>query len=80
MKTTKCINFYLHGGYFYESKDMDIDVSYMCTQLDFKNSSSIFFNQLSQIFTESKWNNSPKMEFLFFVSEMWYVDWGGIKQ
>jgi hypothetical protein len=80
MKTTECVNFYLHGGYFYESKDVDIDVSYMCTQLDFKNSSSIFFNQLSQIFTKSKWNNSLKMDFLFFESEIWYVDWGGVKQ
>jgi hypothetical protein len=25
-------------------------------------------------------NSSPKMEFLFFESEIWYVDWGGIKK
>jgi hypothetical protein len=54
MKTTKCVNFYQHGEYFYESKDGGINIFYMCAQLDFKNSSSMFFNQLSQIFTESK--------------------------
>jgi hypothetical protein len=80
MKITKCVNFFLYSGYFYKSKDVGINISYICAQPNFKNSSSSFFNQLSQIFSENKSNNSPNMEFLFFESEIWYVDWGGIKQ
>jgi hypothetical protein len=35
MKTTKCVNLFLYSGYFYESKDVGINISYISTQLDF---------------------------------------------
>jgi hypothetical protein len=47
MKSTEFINFYLCGAFFNKKNDVDIDVSYMHAQLDFRNSSLIFSNQSS---------------------------------
>jgi hypothetical protein len=69
MKTTKCVNFFLYNGYFYESKDVGINISYICAQLDFKNSSSIFFNQLSQFSLKINEIIHPKWSFCFLKVE-----------
>jgi hypothetical protein len=51
MKTTYPLNFFRHGGYFYDNKDVDIHLPNICTQLYLKNPTTIVFNQLSQIFS-----------------------------
>jgi hypothetical protein len=33
----------------------------------------MIFDQLSSKTLNIKWNNSPKMEFLFFETEIWYA-------
>jgi len=45
---------------------MDVDVSYVSMQLNFKNSSPMFFNQLSSKTKNIKWSNLPFEEFCFF--------------
>jgi hypothetical protein len=50
MKTTYLVNFFRHGGYFYDDKDVDIYLPNMCTQLYLKNPTTIVFNQLLHIF------------------------------
>jgi hypothetical protein len=48
MKTTYLVNIFRHCGYFYYDKDVDIHLPNMCTQLYFKNPTTIVFNQLSK--------------------------------
>jgi hypothetical protein len=50
-----------------------MDVSYIPMQSNIKNSSPMIFDQLSCKTMNIKWNNSPKMEFLFFETEIWYA-------
>jgi hypothetical protein len=64
MKTTYPVNFFRHGGYFYDRKDVDIHVSNMCTQLNLKNPTTIVFNQFLQIFTKKIWHDSSDLEIM----------------
>jgi hypothetical protein len=50
-----------------------MDVSYISMQSNIKNSSPMNFDQLSCKTLNIKWNNSPKLEFLFFEIEIWYA-------
>jgi hypothetical protein len=72
------ILFLLVKGVFFYIKDVHMHVSYKSIQSSMiknyiKSSPPMIFDQLSCKSLNIKWKNSPKMEFLFFETEIWYA-------
>ena len=65
--------FLLLNRVFFDMKDVHMDVSYICTKSNQKNSSSMFFNQLSCKTMNFECNNSPKIEYDLFGTQIWYA-------
>jgi len=59
--------------YFFNTKDVHVDVPYICMKSNKKNSSPIVFNKILCKTIKINLKNSPKMDFFFFEVGIWYA-------
>jgi len=60
-------------GVFFRMKDGYMDVAYISMQFNLKDSSTIVFNKIICKIMKIDFKNSPKINFSFLETKIWYA-------